>query len=89
LSQLALSTVIYASQQVLDRGSEVRVMNCSALRKCLETNEYTHQVFAVDQLLAVRCDAVSPVCLQRTTRTWRKLEVLEVDDEEKLWGAIT
>ncbi|EGZ22040.1 hypothetical protein PHYSODRAFT_488608 [Phytophthora sojae] len=59
-----LSTVTFEIQQVLTRaqGNELRVVDCSLLKDLFEA-EYTHQVFAVGQLMAVRCDGL-PLRLQ-------------------------
>ncbi|KAG6620865.1 Vesicle-fusing ATPase [Phytophthora cinnamomi] len=59
-----LSTVTFEIQQVLTRaqGNDLRVVDCSLLKDVFEA-EYTHQVFAVGQLMAVRCDGL-PLRLQ-------------------------
>ncbi|KUF87440.1 hypothetical protein AM588_10004132 [Phytophthora nicotianae] len=59
-----LSTVTFEIQQVLTRaqGNDMRVVDCSLLKDVFEA-EYTHQVFAVGQLMAVRCDGL-PLRLQ-------------------------
>ncbi|KAF4322669.1 hypothetical protein BBO99_00002729 [Phytophthora kernoviae] len=59
-----LSTVTFEIQQVLTRaqGNDVRVVDCSLLKDVFEA-EYTHQAFAVGQIMAVRCDGL-PLRLQ-------------------------
>ncbi|RLN79059.1 hypothetical protein BBJ28_00013979 [Nothophytophthora sp. Chile5] len=59
-----LSTVTFEIQQVLTRaqGNELRVVDCSLIKELFEA-EYTHQVFAVGQLMAVRVDGL-PLRLQ-------------------------
>ncbi|KAH7462634.1 hypothetical protein PRIC1_007992 [Phytophthora ramorum] len=63
-AQGVLSTVSFEIQQVLTRaqGNDLRVVDCSMLKDVFEA-EYTHQVFAVGQLMAVRCDGL-PLRLQ-------------------------
>lgn len=63
-SKSVLSTVTFEVQQVLTRaqGADLRVVDCRLLQAAFEA-EYTHQVFAVGQLLAVSCDGL-PLRLQ-------------------------
>ncbi|CAI5745859.1 unnamed protein product [Peronospora destructor] len=63
-SKNVIGTVTFEIQQVLTRaqGNNPRVVDCTLLKDVFEA-EYTHQVFAVGQLLAVRCDGL-PLRLQ-------------------------
>ncbi|RMX62521.1 hypothetical protein KXD40_008424 [Peronospora effusa] len=63
-SMNVISTVTFEIQQVLTRaqGNNPRVVDCTLLKDVFEA-EYTHQVFAVGQLLAVKCDGL-PLRLQ-------------------------
>ncbi|CAH0476141.1 unnamed protein product [Peronospora belbahrii] len=58
-SKNVLSTVTFEIQQVLTRGQGTtpRVVDCNLLKEVFES-EYTNQVFAVGQLLAVKCDGL-------------------------------
>jgi len=58
-----LSTVTFEVQQVLTRaqGPDLRVIDCQLLQAAFE--QYTQQVFAVGQLMAVSCDGL-PLRLQ-------------------------
>ncbi|GLD99879.1 hypothetical protein PINS_up008607 [Pythium insidiosum] len=73
-----LSTVTFEIQQVLTRGqaSEIRAIDCSAVKNIFEAN-YTRHVFAVGQLLAINVENL-PLRLQCVS-----LDLVESEEDIK------